>query len=130
SIRTSPITRMKPRSVPRQRSRQKPSAEHRPLHGCWPLCERTKGMTTQRFRRSLIAAATAAAAAGCAPAYHSYSSSCVPCCYTAPPPLPYVLYDSCACPQPAAAPLPAGTPQGGGAAEPPLPSHAVTGSPG
>ncbi len=38
-----------------------------------------------------------ALAAGCAPAYHSYSGCHVDCQYCTPPPLPYVHYDGCAC---------------------------------
>ena len=35
--------------------------------------------------------------AGCAPAYHSYCGTHVPCRYAPPPPLPYQLYASHDC---------------------------------
>lgn len=46
----------------------------------------------------------AAASAGCAPAYHSYSGACVPCRYCAPQPLAYGQYGECVCHSAAAAP--------------------------
>ncbi len=36
-------------------------------------------------------------ATGCAPAYRSYSGCYVNCHYCAPPPMPYVHYDTCTC---------------------------------
>lgn len=44
-----------------------------------------------------LAALLMTLAAGCAPAYHSYSGCYVDCKYCAPPPLPYVHYDDCVC---------------------------------
>ncbi|MEO8499108.1 MAG: hypothetical protein ABI614_28925 [Planctomycetota bacterium] len=45
-----------------------------------------------------------AAAAGCAPANHSYGGCDVNCRYCPPPPLPYTHYESCVCHSCAASP--------------------------
>ena len=47
--------------------------------------------------KTILVALTLALTIGCAPAYHSYSDCCVPYCYCAPPPLPYVHYAECGC---------------------------------
>ena len=53
-------------------------------------------VSTHSWTRWLIPLAMILAA-GCAPAYHSYSECCVDCKYCAPPPLPYAHYEGCVC---------------------------------
>lgn len=54
-------------------------------------------MTHVKTLASLVASLLMTLAAGCAPAYHSYSGCQVDCKYCAPPPLPYTRYDGCVC---------------------------------
>ncbi len=51
-----------------------------------------------------LAALTVILAAGCAPAYHSYSGCYIDCNYCVPPPLPYTHYEDCVCHSCAASP--------------------------
>ncbi len=53
-------------------------------------------INAKMFMRWLVPLAMTLAA-GCAPAYHSYSDCYVDCQYCAPPPLPYTHYDDCVC---------------------------------
>lgn len=54
-------------------------------------------MTHLKTLAYLVTSLLMTLAAGCAPAYHSYSGCCVDCKYCAPPPLPYTHYEGCVC---------------------------------